>query len=151
MRHVLEHCLDPLQILMRLADVLNDGGVLYIAVPDMMNPKGSLNKYWFRAVHTYYFSKQTLMSMAETAGLSPITVRSEKHEIWGFFKKADKISEEAKKLDKNIYKEQLNAIKKHKIRRTVNSDYQFQKIIISKIMSGRVKLYLKAKKDLFNA
>ena len=43
---------------------------LYIAVPDMMNPTGSLKFDWFRTVHTYYFNKETLFFIMNKAGFS---------------------------------------------------------------------------------
>ncbi|MGB1103629.1 MAG: class I SAM-dependent methyltransferase [Crocinitomicaceae bacterium] len=56
MRHVLEHFLDPLTVLKRIREVLSEDGVLYIAVPNNLNPTQDLEKVWFRVVHTYYFN-----------------------------------------------------------------------------------------------
>jgi SAM-dependent methyltransferase len=60
MRHVIEHFLDPVGVLQKVASVLKPDGLLYLATPDMMNPRGDLTRYWFRVVHTYYFSEITL-------------------------------------------------------------------------------------------
>lgn len=87
MRHVLEHFLNPLEILKKVNRVLSPGGIVYIAVPDMMSPKGSLNNHWFRVVHTYYFSKQTLAGIAEQAGLRLLDLQSTNSELWGIFEK----------------------------------------------------------------
>jgi len=143
MRHVLEHCLDPLQILKRLAGVLKDGGVLYVAVPDMMNPKGSLNKYWFRAVHTYYFSKPTLLSLTGKAGLEPLVVNTEDHELWGFFRKKDCLDDfNEQGLGKDFFKKQVHVIRKHKKLNNIVALYVFLKNIILKIIPNRIKLYM---------
>lgn len=56
MRHILEHFLDPLTVLKRIREVLSEDGVLYIAVPNNLNPTQDLEKVWFRVVHTYYFN-----------------------------------------------------------------------------------------------
>lgn len=69
MRHVLEHFLDPISVLTKVRQVLKPEGVLYVAVPDMMHPIRSLNAFWFRAVHTYYFAIPTLAAICAMAGL----------------------------------------------------------------------------------
>jgi SAM-dependent methyltransferase len=68
MRHVLEHFLDPLNILTKVRNVLADGGILYIAVPNCLKPTSNLELSWFRIVHTYYFNKFTLENLVQKAG-----------------------------------------------------------------------------------
>ena len=87
MRHTLEHFLNPVEALKKVAENLSSNGIVYIAVPDMMNPKGSL-KNWFISVHTFYFSKNTLISIASLAGLQPVEIQSENSEVWSVFIKA---------------------------------------------------------------
>ncbi|OCL27627.1 hypothetical protein U472_03490 [Orenia metallireducens] len=91
MRHVLEHFLNPIKVLEKVNHVLAEDGILYIAVPDMMNPKGSLYNYWFRVVHAYYFSKTTLIKVLDIADFRPIKINSNNSEIWGVFKKGSKL------------------------------------------------------------
>lgn len=111
LRHVLEHVMNPLEALKKIAENLAPDGILYIAVPDMMHPKGSLKKYWYRTVHTYYFSEMTLLSIASQANLEPIALKSENSELWGIFKKATNSSQ--KPVIKNVYDEQMMVIKDH--------------------------------------
>jgi hypothetical protein len=80
-RHVLEHLL----ILTALKKVLPRTcfeGYVYIAVPDMMHPDGSLADFWYRCVHTYYYSEITLSRIAAMAGFKPVVIRSENSELW---------------------------------------------------------------------
>ncbi|NOQ75665.1 MAG: methyltransferase domain-containing protein [Crocinitomix sp.] len=74
MRHVLEHFLDPLLALKRIRETLSDTGILYIAVPNNLNPIQSLEKSWFRVVHTYYFNKYSLANILRLAGLEEIEI-----------------------------------------------------------------------------
>lgn len=111
MRHVFEHVLKPVETLKKIHENLSSNGIIYIAVPDMMNPKGSLKNYWFRSVHTFYYSEATLVSIAAKANLEPIEIKSENSELWGIFKK----SQENKKnpiLD-NVYNKQISIINTH--------------------------------------
>jgi len=72
MRHVLEHFLDSVLVLQKVASSLSEDGVVYLAVPDMMSPRLPLRNYWFRVVHTYYFSTATLHYTLRIAGLEPL-------------------------------------------------------------------------------
>lgn len=68
LRHVLEHFLDPLEVLKKVRSVLRDSGIIYLAVPNNLKPTQNLEKSWFRNVHTYYFNKFTLTKLFEKAG-----------------------------------------------------------------------------------
>ncbi len=112
MRHVLEHFMNPVQALRKIAENLSANGIVYITVPDMMNPKGSLKNYWFRSVHTFYFSKETLIRIALMGNLQPIKIKSEKSELWGIFRKTKNSSN--KQSLGNVYKKQINIIRAQK-------------------------------------
>ena len=94
-RHVLEHLLDPVAALEKVAQTLSAQGVLYIAVPDMMHPDGSLSDFWYRCVHTYYYSKPTLRRIAARAGLQPVAIQEESSELWAIFRKGQAAVEPA--------------------------------------------------------
>lgn len=91
MRHVVEHMLFPLESLKKLHRVLNTGGMIYISTPDMMSPRIELRdyehwwEYWFRPVHPYYYSQETLSRTLEKAGLYAHDAGREDAEIWGLF------------------------------------------------------------------
>ena len=76
MRHVVEHILSPVETLAKIKKSLTSNGLLYIAVPDMMHPRTILRdydkwwEYWFRAVHPYYYSKETLFCDIEFGWVS---------------------------------------------------------------------------------
>jgi len=71
MRHVLEHFLNPLVTLHKIKDVLTENGLVYIAVPNGLDPDLPVLKSHFRVVHTYYFSRGTLQRLLGMAGLVP--------------------------------------------------------------------------------
>jgi len=88
MRHVVEHFLTPVETLRRLQTALAPGGTIYIAVPDMMHPRTVLRdydkwwEYWFRAVHPYYYCRETLFATLALAGLAPLAWGDENEEVW---------------------------------------------------------------------
>lgn len=88
MRHVVEHLLSPIETLSRLRTALAPGGLLYIAVPDMIHPRVILRdyknwwEYYFRAVHPYYYCRETLFATLEAAGLYPQVWGEENEEVW---------------------------------------------------------------------
>jgi len=69
MRHVLEHFLDPAQILIKARGCLSKDGIVYIAVPNCLNPVNRLEGHWFRVVHTYYFNRFSLKNIMSITGL----------------------------------------------------------------------------------
>lgn len=114
LRHVFEHLLDPIETLNKLRKVLKPNGVIYFAVPDMINIRTNLRDYknwWeyiFRSVHTYYYSKDTFVKTLEIGNLFPVLLSEEKEEIWclaGKNKKAPFVFE-------NMYKKQMNILDK---------------------------------------
>jgi SAM-dependent methyltransferase len=117
-RHVLEHLLDPVAVLQKVSQAMAPGGVLYIAVPDMLHPDGSLSNFWFRCVHTYYYSKVTLSRIAARAGLQPIVIQEENSELWGIFQKGQ---EEDNAGAASVYQEQMAALSRYKRQRATRS------------------------------
>ena len=88
LRHVVEHILTPIESLSRLKKTLAPVGLMYIAVPDMLNPRIVLRdyenwwEYYFRAVHPYYYSKENLFVTLERAGLYPQVWGEDSEEVW---------------------------------------------------------------------
>lgn len=111
MRHVLEHLLYPIEVLQKLYEVLSPNGLLYIAVPDMMAPRGSFNNYWFRVVHTYYYCKDTLEHLLQRLYFETLTIKTDNSEVWGIFKKGERNSG---LTIRSVYEEQMEIIKHHK-------------------------------------
>jgi SAM-dependent methyltransferase len=93
LRHVIEHFLDPVETLKKISKSLAPDGIIYIATPDMMKPRVNLRdydlwwEYWFRAVHPYYFSNDTLGATFAKSGLKQVIMRNENEEIWCAVKK----------------------------------------------------------------
>lgn len=93
MRHVVEHFLAPVETLRRLRSALAPEGLIYIAVPDMMHPRTVLRdydkwwEYWFRAVHPYYYSRETLFATLALVDLKPMVWGEEREEIWCLLRK----------------------------------------------------------------
>jgi SAM-dependent methyltransferase len=68
--HVIEHLRDPVAALARFAGWLAEGGVAYIAVPDITRSgKPTFERFHF--AHLYNFSPETLDMAAAKAGLEP--------------------------------------------------------------------------------
>jgi len=55
--HVLEHCLDPVEMLVRLAGLLAEGGMIYVEIPDLMSGKWK-GKDYFHIAHVHYFDTE---------------------------------------------------------------------------------------------
>ena len=72
MVHVLEHLQDPLAKLKDIRTVLNNSGILYIAVPNLIKPDEALEKF-FHDEHLSYFSPYTLGSILKRAGFSIVS------------------------------------------------------------------------------
>jgi len=98
-----------------VAQAMAPGGMLYIAVPDMMHPDGSLSGFWFRCVHTYYFSKTTLQRAAARAALKPVTIQEEASELWGIFQKVQPGGVEEPMT--NVYRQQMKALSQYRRKR----------------------------------
>ncbi len=134
MRHVLEHFLDPIGVLEKVEDSLLENGIVYIAVPNMMNLKGSLNNYWYRVVHTFYFSETTLKRIADLAGLHSLVLKEGPNsELWGIFSKSNG---ESPISCENVYELQMSVIKNHKKKLIMVELMIWMKRIISRIIRG---------------
>lgn len=114
LRHVLEHLLDPIATLRKIAGRLGAEGVLYLAVPDMLDPRGSLRRRLFRAVHTYYYAAPTLEEVCARAGLRPLALESEGGELWGVFQAGDHAS--SPRPGREHFRRQLGVILGHRLR-----------------------------------
>jgi SAM-dependent methyltransferase len=67
---VLEHVVDPIETLQRLADLLAPGGKLFFTVPDPLSNTGD-----FLVVdHVNHFTASSLVKTCETSGLVPLTL-----------------------------------------------------------------------------
>jgi len=112
MRHVLEHFLEPCTILKKVNGVLNDFGVVYIAVPN--NLSTNRNHGWLRIAHTYYFNVNSLSNLLIKEHFEPLLVqigdRYNNTEIFTFSKKANE--NKSLKIDQNFYYQQKNIFNK---------------------------------------
>lgn len=112
MRHVLEHFLDPLEVLKKVYNALNKNGILYIAVPNNLLEK----RYdgWLRIAHTYYFNAYTLSEILKKASLGVQYLHLEdeynQFEVFSFVKK-DLINTNFS-ITKKVVKHQEQAFKK---------------------------------------
>jgi SAM-dependent methyltransferase len=117
MRHVLEHVLNPVDALKKISKTLSSNGVAYIAVPDMMHPRVELRdydnwwEYYFRSVHPYYYSKETLFFLLNKCGLNVLNFGEENEEIWCIVSKKTVKQESVERV--NNYNQQLEILKKY--------------------------------------
>lgn len=93
MRHVLEHFLEPGEILKKVRSVLKPDGILYVAVPNAKKPTKPLLAHFFRVVHVSYFSEMSLTNIFNNNGLAVIKMvdgdAADRHEIFSFSKKGE--------------------------------------------------------------
>lgn len=85
MQAVLEHLLDPLAALGRVARWLRPGGCLYVSVPNLggISPRLLGPRYpYFHPTHIAYFTAATLRAALERAGLSAVRVRAGYTSLW---------------------------------------------------------------------
>jgi SAM-dependent methyltransferase len=114
MRMVAEHLLDPVTAFKKVRSTLTDGGILYLAVPDMLDPSGPLKDFWYRVVHTYYYSKPTLIRTLSISGLEPVVISSQGSELWAVVKRRDTFEDPHLP---SIYQGQLKALRRYKFKR----------------------------------
>ncbi|MAK78221.1 MAG: hypothetical protein CL992_03000 [Euryarchaeota archaeon] len=114
MRHVLEHFMDPVAVLQKVARKLSDDGIVYIAVPNAGFPGIPFAKHFIRVVHTYYFTIHSLRNTLAKAGLKVDVIAEKdpdnKHEIYLIASKTEKnqdvdIDPEQSALQESIYRE----------------------------------------------
>jgi len=75
LRHVLEHFMNPLDVLKKLKPTLSPNGLIYIAIPNSLILEGrELFESYFRVVHTYYFNKFSIKNLIQKAGYEIITM-----------------------------------------------------------------------------
>ena len=76
MRHVLEHFMNPLEVLKKLRETLSPNGIIYIAVPNsLILENRQLFKSYFRVVHTYYFNKLSMKNLVHKAGFEILEMK----------------------------------------------------------------------------
>lgn len=126
MRHVMEHMLEPVKVLEKLRSVLKEGGMIYIAVPDAMNVKVGIIEYFFRVVHTYYFSKLSMANLLKKSGfeVKANATGDEYHtpELYTIAQKSEKKFE--LEIDSKNYLSQLELYTKE-INKEKKASYQF--------------------------
>ncbi len=98
MRHVLEHMMDPISVLKKIANSLTEEGLFYVAVPNAYKPKSPFQESWVRFPHTFYFSPDTLTTILQKSGLEVVNklVQGDEHnqyELFGLTKKSKSINE----------------------------------------------------------
>ena len=73
--HVLEHVRDPVVFLQRAASFLADNGTIVVEVPNVSDALLTVyqipeyHRFYWHPAHIYYFSSDTLLRVAEKAGL----------------------------------------------------------------------------------
>lgn len=115
MRHVVEHILTPVETLSKIRKALAPKGIMYIAVPDMMHPRTVLRdynkwwEYWFRAVHPYYYSMNTLFATITCSNIYPMIWGENNEEVWCICSK--NISKSHFSLLNSCYESQIDVVR----------------------------------------
>lgn len=80
--HVLEHCLEPIEFLTQIKNLLAENGIIYIEVPDFYSEHWN-GKGFFHIAHNLIFDRQTLKFSLNRAGLAEQEFyRSPVNDIW---------------------------------------------------------------------
>ena len=116
MRMVAEHLLNPVEAFKKVRSVLKEDGIFYIAVPDMFNPDGSLRDFWYRVVHTYYYSKPTLTRILNLAGLEPVVIQEQEYELWAVVRRRESFEDLGLP---SVYQHQVKVVRRYKIKRAL--------------------------------
>ncbi|MBV9468070.1 MAG: class I SAM-dependent methyltransferase, partial [Abitibacteriaceae bacterium] len=69
--HVVEHLFRPVRTLSIARDLLDDAGYLYVEVPNLDGPLPAPRRF-FRRLHNFYFSANTLCAVVSRAGFTPV-------------------------------------------------------------------------------
>lgn len=121
MRHVAEHFMQPVLNMKKIAALLSPKGLLYIAVPNAMNPTHPIKNNHFRNVHTYYYNKYSFDNILKISGLeAKQVIEGDKFlisELVFFIQSSEGKKEPIFNLDiiekqKKIYNERLSKEKK---------------------------------------
>lgn len=81
--HVLEHVLDPVDVLTRAVDRLSPNGLIYVEVPDLLSERWS-GKDFFHIAHVWYFHETALRNLFLRCGLEVIDVIHGAADIWSW-------------------------------------------------------------------
>lgn len=79
--HVLEHMLDPVRELGKIAGLLASSGWLYVEVPSLFAVTTQLPRYW-QTAHTYSFVPDTLRRLMQSAGFREIVSNDAIASLW---------------------------------------------------------------------
>ena len=79
--HVLEHMLDPVRELGKMARLLESSGRLYVEVPSLFAVTTQLPRYW-QTAHTYSFVPDTLRRLMVSAGFREIVSNDAIASLW---------------------------------------------------------------------
>jgi ubiquinone/menaquinone biosynthesis C-methylase UbiE len=79
--HVLEHVLDPVDVLSRAVNRLSKTGLIYVEVPDLLSDHWS-GKDFFHIAHVWYFHESALRNLFLRCGLNVVSVTRGAAEVW---------------------------------------------------------------------
>lgn len=128
MRHVLEHFMNPVEIMKKVSRVLSSDGLVYIALPNSLKPVSKLETAWFRNVHTFYFNKYSLENLMKIVDMEVLLLgEGDEHQRGELFMVVQKSSKKSQpEFSQRHYKEQLSVFKK-KLRRDKSRIYNVYK------------------------
>ncbi len=153
LNHVLEHFPDPLSVLRSVSSILDNGGKLFIAVPNIFTPDEPLDRY-FRIEHCYYFSPLTLENMLDKAGFCMIKLDFNPSEMRIIAAKKESALEQIDTSNFQVLyssKNIIKAVNKQRIKYNILRFFKkiieaiFPKKMVDKLREFVVKLFKKLK------
>ena len=112
LNHIVEHIVDPITFLTQCRDIVDDNGVIYVAVPtiEMVGTTYQNNIFgYLQNAHVYDFSAKTLCYVLECAGWAPWHVIGEQGAV--IAKKVNRFRQRTD-VDSTHYQYALNTLKK---------------------------------------
>jgi SAM-dependent methyltransferase len=111
--HVLEHTTDPKEFIEMIKDIMNEDGLVYFEVPNILSPSGSfsLNKFLYYE-HLQTFNSYNLTLLFNLSGLEIINY-DDSHFLEFWLKKGKKNIVKPDKIEPNKIKKFLNSYNKN--------------------------------------
>ncbi len=131
LNHVIEHLLDPFEVIQSLKKILSDNGILYLGLPNMQN----LAHTQIQNAHYWYFSPLFFMKLVNCSGLQICDFGNDKNHFYCISTKSKIVNS-----DKKIYN----------ITKLISHERNILLLkIIPSLVIDKLKIFLRPLKNLY--